>query len=247
MEHDVNEAVKSNRDLLLSRLKEKYPEREYKDDEELFSQIGGDYDQYEQDLEGYKSREKALSEMFISDPRSASFLQSWRSGEDPAIALIRMFGENIREALDDPEKQEELAEANREFVERVAKNQELEEQYQINLSQSMEEIDRIQAELGLSEEEVEEAMTHLMKIVSDGVQGRFTADTLKMVLRAINYDADIQEASHTAEVRGRNAKIEETVRKRQSGDGMPQLGGGSVPALGKSRPKTIFEFAEEAR
>jgi len=64
--------VKSRRDQLGERLKKKYPDREYADDEALFGQINDDYDEYDNQLNGYKERESKLTDMFTRDPRSAN-------------------------------------------------------------------------------------------------------------------------------------------------------------------------------
>jgi len=68
----------SKRDRQLSRLREKYPDKKFEDDEEIYGQIGEDYDNYEKELGGYREREKALSDMFASDPRSAGLVTELR-------------------------------------------------------------------------------------------------------------------------------------------------------------------------
>ena len=52
-----NNGVKSRRDQQLERQRKKYPDKKFEDDEEIYGQIYDDYDQYEQDLSGYKDRE----------------------------------------------------------------------------------------------------------------------------------------------------------------------------------------------
>lgn len=106
------EEVKSKRDATLERLRGKYPEEQFDDDEQLFGRINDDYDQYDKELAGYQEREGKFSDMFTSDPRSARLMMSWKDGDDPAIALIRLYGDDIKDAIDDPEKQEAIAEAN---------------------------------------------------------------------------------------------------------------------------------------
>ena len=123
--------VKSNRERYTDRLKAKYPDKEFADDEALFAQINDEYDGLDKELSGYKEREKALSDLFASNPRSAAFLTDWRKGEDPIIGMIRKFGDDFKAALEDPEKQEALAAANKEYAERIAKEKEFEEQYQL--------------------------------------------------------------------------------------------------------------------
>ena len=91
-----------------------------------------DYDGYDKELSGYKEREKALSDLFASNPQSAAFLTDWRKGEDPIIGMVRKFGDDFKAALEDPEKQEALAAANKEFAERIAQEKEYEGEYQKN-------------------------------------------------------------------------------------------------------------------
>lgn len=67
----VSEQVKSKREQVGERLKAKYPDREYADDEALFGQINDDYDAFDGELNGYRERERSLVDMFNRDPHSA--------------------------------------------------------------------------------------------------------------------------------------------------------------------------------
>ena len=254
-----NQQVKSKRESMAERLKGRYPDMDFTDDEAVFGAISDDYDNYDKDIAGYQEREKAFSDMFTKDPRSASFLQSWRNGEDPVVVLVRSFGSDIKDALDDPERQEEIAAANKEFVERVAQEKEFEEQYQQNLAQSQTTIDEMQQKNNLSDEQVDEALLLLVRNASDIVMGKFTPEALDMAMKAINHDQDVAVAAHEAEVRGKNAKAEEKLRK-PNGDGMPALGGknggggrqkpqrslGALDNFGDNN-KTIWERGNEKR
>lgn len=239
-----NQANKSKRELMNERLRSRYPDREFADDEAMYSQISDDYDDYDKQLSGYKSREEDLVNMFSSDPRSANFLMNWRKGDDPVVSLVRQFGTDIKEALDDPARLDEIAAANKEYLERVSKEKELEEEYQKNLAESLSYLEKFQSENGLSDEEVDRVMEHLIGIVKDGVMGKFTAESIDMAMKAINHDADVATADYDGEVRGRNAKIDERVRKRREGDGVPMLGGGRNPSSQPNR--SIFDEARGA-
>lgn len=240
-----NNQVKSKRDTFMERMKGKYPDREFADDEEIFGQISDDYDGYDKELTGYKEREKAFSDMFTSDPRSAAMMMNWKNGGDPAVELVRQFGTEIKEAIDDPERQEEMAAANKEFVERVAKEKELEETYQKNIAESLAMVGEVQKREGLSDETVDAAMELLMTIVKDGVVGKFTEQSLQMAMKAMSHDEDVANAGHEGEVRGKNAKIKETLRKREKGDGMAQLNGKNGSAQPQRR-RSIFDVARDA-
>ena len=172
-----NTEVKSNRDRYMERLKTKYPDKEFADDEALFGQTNDDYDSYDNELSGYREREKALSDLFASNPRSAAFLTDWRKGEDPIIGMVRKFGDDFKAALEDPEKQEALAAANKEFAERIAQEKEYEGEYQKNLNETLTPLETMQQDEGLSDEDIDSAMDFLVGIVRDGIMGKFTRES----------------------------------------------------------------------
>lgn len=253
-----NTEVTSNRDKYIERLKTKYPDKEFVDDESLFGQINDDYDSYDKELSGYREREKALSDLFASNPRSAAFLTDWRKGEDPIIGMVRKFGDDFKAALEDPEKQEALAAANKEFAERIAKEEQYEGEYQTNINETLTTLEAMQQEDGLSDEDIDNAMEFLLGIVRDGIMGKFTRESVHMALKAIKHDSDVEQADREGEVRGRNTKIKEKLRKQGRTDGTASLGskngGGSVreiPDLGaidqNYGTQTIWERGGERR
>lgn len=230
-----NQAVKSRRDSFSERLKTKYPDRDFADDEALFGQISDDYDDYDSQLSGYKDREQKIADMFTSDPRSAHFVTTWRDGGDPVVEFVRMFGTDIKDRLEDPEWQEQLASANKDFVERVAKEKELEEQYDANLDITKENLRQFQEQHGLSDEQVDEVFGVLAGIVGDGLVGKFSLDSMELAMKAINHDTDVEEAGAEGEVRGKNAKIDERLRSRKKGDGVSALNGKTTGSGGVRR------------
>lgn len=221
----VNKEVKkSNRELMLDRLRNKHPEGQYDDDEAVYSQINGDYDAYDTELSGYKEREKKLSDLFSSDPRSASFLTRWASGQNPVIELVKTYGDDFVDWMQDPEHQEEVAAATKEYAERIAKEDGYEAEWQKNIDESADNLEKLKEEDGLSDEEADEALKFLITIYSEGLLGKFSKESLRMALKAIHHDADVEDASNEGEVRGRNANIKSKLRKMK-GDGVANLGG----------------------
>lgn len=242
-----NNGVKSRRDQHLDRMRKKYPDKKFEDDEEIFGAISDDYDQYDQELDGYKSREKSLSDMFAADPRSAQFLVDMHKGNDPVLGLVRNFGVEIKDVLDDPEMQGKIAEANKDYVERVAKEKGLAEEYERNMDASLETLRQFQAERGMSDEQIDAVVDLLLNIVHDGVMGKFAPETLDMATKALNYEADVQNASEEGEIAGRNARISEQLRTSQKGDGTAPLSGkNNAPAPKQARSKNMFDLANEA-
>lgn len=242
-----NNQVKSRRDQQLERLRKKYPGKKFEDDEEIYGQISDDYDQYEHDLDDYRGREKALGDMFSADPRSAQFLADMHNGQDPVLGLVKNFGIEIKDVLDNPEMQDKIAEANREYVERVARSKQLDEEYEKNMDASLATLRQFQEERGMSDEQIDAVADAMLTVVKDGVMGKFSRETLEMFVNAINHDSDVANASEEGRVAGRNAKIVEGLRKQNKGDGTSPLNGKNGGAPKNKRNMDIFDFANAAK
>lgn len=232
-----NNTVKSKRDIAMERMKAKYPDKSFDDDEAIFGQINDDYDDYDKQLEESRGREEAFSNMFTSNPKSARLMMEWKNGNDPVAALIRIYGkEDILAAIDDPARLDAIEEANKEFAAKVAKNDEYDAQYEKNLPASIAAIEKWASEKGVSDDDIDNAVTALSKVCGDFILGKIAPETIEMMLKAQNYDADVEQAQLEGEVAGRNAKIEEKLRKGKAGDGTAVLDGKNGNG-GAVRPK----------
>lgn len=242
-----NKPVRSRREQQLERLRKKYPDKNFNDDEEIYGQINDDYEQYEHELGEYQGREKSLSDMFAADPRSAQLLTDMHNGIDPVLGLVRNFGMEIKDVLDDPEMQDKIAEANKEYIERVAKSKELDDEYERNMGETLDTLSRFQSEHGMSDDQTDKVVQTLLGIVRDGVMGKFSASTLDMVCKALNYDRDVAAAGEEGEIAGRNTKITEKLRKSKQGDGTAPLGGKNGHGSGGGRKEqSMFDLAYKA-
>ena len=237
---------KSKRDMLRERLSKKYPDKNFDDDEAFAGQVSDDYDDYDKRLADYQKNEQAIGDMFSTDPRATSFLMEWKDGSDPVVALVRTFGKDIVDAADDPARQEEIAKANKEYIERVNKSKELDNEYETNLQESLQTLADAQKQNGWSDEQIDNAFQQLFQIVDDAVMGKFSPETLQLVMNAQNYNQDIATAQQEGEVKGRNAKIEEKLRKAKSGDGTPQLNGKNGKVQRSPTQQSIFALASQA-
>ena len=225
-EMEKGEETKRGREAMVERMSARYPDRDYADDEALFGQINDDYDEYERKISENASREKAFSDMFHSNPKSARLMMEWKDGGDPVASLIRIYGkEEILSAIEDPARLEAIEAANKEFAERVAKNDEYEAQYEKNFPESVAAIERWIEESGTAEESVDAAVTALSKICGDFILGKIAPETIEMLIKAENYDMAVETAQYEGEVAGRNSRIEERYRKAKKGDGTVTLDG----------------------
>ena len=169
------------------------------------------------------------------------------NGNDPYVGLVKNFGIEIQDVLDDPEMQEKIAEANKDYVERVAKSRQLDEEYEKNMDASLETLRQFQEERGMSDEQIDAVVDAVLTVVRDGVMGKFSKETLAMFVNAINHDSDVASASEEGRVAGRNDKIVEGLRKRDKGDGTAPLNGKNGGAPKNKRNMDIFDFANAAK
>lgn len=243
MESADKKKLASKKDKSLQRIRDKYPDSNFDDEEVVWGHINDELDELDGRLAEYQERERALSDMFTSDPRSASFLMAWKNGGDPLVEFVKRFG---IDALQDEERREELAAANKEYLEKVTLSRKLDEEYERNLDASLEYIQSL-TDNGVSEKEIDDAITLLSSVVRDGIVGKFSPASIEMARRALKHDEDVATAAYEGEVRGRNAKIEEKLRKATGGDGTARLNGSSSMPVNRSRTVSIFDIANEAR
>lgn len=241
------ETVKSKREILNERLKAKYPEKEYDDEEALFGQINDDYDEYDQSIKKYQDDEAKLTGIFSKYPHSARFISDMANGVNPWVAMVEQLGiEGITDIFENPEYKEELAKAQAEYQKRLSKGEELEKEYNTNLGASLEMLQKAQEEDGLTDEQIDSAIEFIMQIANDALVGKFTRESVDMALKALNHEGDMEAARAEGEVAGKNAKAMEKLRKPTRGDGVPQLAGSNNGASRRPSAGSIFELAADA-
>lgn len=227
------------------RVKARRPDLDFNDEESLYSALDEDYGTFEDKLSRYEAHEREIADMFASDPRSAEFFLAMKRGDSLPATLIRTYGDEFREALDDPSKAEELAAAQKDFLKRAAREKEYEQQYQANLTQSLAELKRMQADENIDDATMDNAVAVLEDISKSFILGKITPESIHMVINAINHDADVASAGMEGEIRGRNTSIDEKLRKRTAKD-MPADLGGRNGAARRSREASIFDLANQA-
>ena len=218
-----------NRDKFNARMKAKYPDKEFADDEELFGQIDSDYET----ADGHAKTIDALNEMLADDPRSATFIQNWREHKDPLYALVEEYGEELVKGWIEEGKKEEIAKANQRYLDRIANNKKLDDLILQNENESQAIVDQKKAEVG--EETVTKAMDFIKDIYINCLTGKVTPEMLDMAIQSVNHDQDVAQAQAEGEVKGRNEQIGQKVRKAKQGDGVPNINGGSAAQMPKPK------------
>ena len=130
MEESENKEVissPSKKEMFFERMKKNRPDMNADNEDELYGALSDDYDNYDKEIESYKSNNDRLIGAFKKDPRIAELFTRMAKGENPLSYLIEAFGEDeIRGALDDPEMKDKLVEAQNKYLERQATEKKLE-------------------------------------------------------------------------------------------------------------------------
>jgi hypothetical protein len=259
-ENTENQAKKRGLEDLRSRFAERYPDRKYDADDDLYNDVYGELDENDARLKeleeankNYADTEGKLTNMFKANPITADLLISMaEEGKDPIVYLVEMYGkEGIEAIINDSEKAEAIAEANKKYHEKAAKSAQMEEERDKNIAESFAMEDAMLEAGEITEEDLARVHDSLDEKYQNLMAGKWTKEDLLSELRSLNYDADVEEARQVGEVTGRNQKIEEKRRGKAAGDGLPVLGGGgSAPvnrktenkygALGRQR-KSMFD------
>lgn len=240
MEAIENKEVMTSRDRIRDRYAKKYPERDFTTEESasvLDDEIIAELEAYDAELEGYRSNDKRLKDLFNSDPRSGRFMVNWAAeGGNPIQYLLDIFGPELVDALQSEEGRAKILESTNKYLEQKAENEKGEAERLANYEQSINDLVAFADEKGISEEQAVEVFEKVNQIAFDVIDGKYTRDAFEMAYNAMNYSTDVESARREGEVAGRNAKIEEKLAKVEKPLDMPPAVGGQGAAVSE-QPK----------
>lgn len=230
-----NKQVKSKKDLFLERIKANNPDLNTDDEEGLY----GAASDYIGGLDDYKNKrdatDKNISDRFNQDPRFAQFfLGSIQPDANPLSELLKVYGEDLKTYLDDPDNAEELAKGQKEYLDKIAKGKEFEDSYTKNLDESLARLDEYQASKGLTDEQVDEVINSLADDAQNIIMGIFTPDLIDGKLKSMNYDKDVVVAKEEGAIEAANKKIDAHKKATKANENIPPV---LVSKRGSVRPK----------
>ena len=237
------------------RIKSMNPDREFADDNEYLSAA----DEKLTEHEGYRSKNeeanKVIVEALYAEPVLAQVLEDVGQGADLVEALaLYISPEDLMEAAkaSNPEKWGEkkaTREANR------AAHQQFMDEVAANTAASEGVIKAWADKRGLDPDAMTEHINDLSELASDLFKGKVTEKLLDALYEAKTKPADMAAVAEEAEIKGRNANIEELTAKETGikGDGLPaitSMGAQPTPPA-PSKPKheleQIAEYSQKTR
>ena len=197
MEQTENKEVKSKRDSFMERIKGKRPDLNYEDEDAFYGAIDDDY----AEAEAYKSKmeegNKKVTDFMNANPRNAQLFMDIMNGKDLAVCMLENYGDDFREALENPELSEKIAEANKSYQEKILKSREMEEAASANLTTSMDALTEAQNSVGADDEMAGKVFEAYCAMVNDAILNKVSKETWVMFFKALGYDTDIEDAKAT--------------------------------------------------
>ena len=222
-----------NRSAFAERYKKRHHDRDFEDKEDRYQQLNDDFDLLDQ----YEENGRALGQFYDNNRWLAAMTQDLRDNPDlDPITWMADNGVDIEEALKDEDYRKKIADHIQEFQQKQTEGEAAQKEMEENLNASADNL----KSLGLSDDENMKLWKYLFEEVIDPAQkGDVSADTWKMVQKAMNYDSDVETARQEGGMRARNEKIRNQVKRNEQSDNLPpSLGqGGGQATKTKPQPK----------
>lgn len=255
-----------NKTAARARLAERYPDLDLDDEEGLYGAWNDEAAAADADasaLADYRAADKTIGTAIGDDPRLAGLFQelikdsgdkendSSEKARKTLMYLIDAYGDEFVELINDPgndEFRKRLADKHAADVAAAAEREKLEREAEGNIDASLDNLDTVCAELGISDDDKDEIFKSFIQLCQDLIVDKVSADVWRMLANGYTHDADVEQASNEGEVRGRNERISEKLAAERPSPLAMTGGGGSKSAVPASRePVRLGGALDEAR
>lgn len=190
---------------------------------------------------------KKFNDAASKNPAMMDMINDVNDGKSFLSSLVSRYGiDNIKAALDDPEKLEELSAKNDEFVQGKMAEDEDNAAREKNIEETFNVLSQFADEKGLTDEQAQDIINGITEIVGDAIQGKYPRELFEMAWKAKHYDNDVADAAEQGEIKGRNTAIE---AKLERSEGQPDLppdlgnGGGAMAQEEGKKRKGVLPFS----
>lgn len=207
-------AAPSKRDLFRERMGKRYPDLNMDDEDAYYDQMGKAFDEYE----GYENNSHKLVERMKASPafRDMIIAAGQQDDFDPIIYLTEQRGLDLGALSDDPEYANKLAEAHSKYLEKEAKNKEIDDAMAKNMPTSIDAIKAKASELGLSDEQTQEIVGKMYQSMDDMVHGILDPEYFALLAKGTTHDEDVNKAHDEGLATGLNKKVDDKLRTLES-------------------------------
>ena len=197
----VNEVpARPNRDRYAAMFAEDNPDVDFEDKESRYGRMAEEREKYR----NYRDSGKKLSGILDKHRWVGAMLMD--DEENPLVWMAKN-GIDIKAALDDPEVMQKVTDAFDEWTKAQAAGEAAEAAKDEAIAKSVEELDALQKEVGLSDEQKIRMFEYFWdEVWLPAFSGEVTKDTWTAIMHAMNYDQDMTNAREEAAMQARNEK-----------------------------------------
>ncbi len=202
----------SARDRFRRDYAERYPDEDLSDDEAYVNHLSGRLKERDGYEESFNNLTNAIgnSSEFVDMVEAA---KADKTGEfDPVLWLVSNGRLDLEALQNDPEYAKKLAEAQKTSLEKKAKLKEIEQQSADNFQPSVDAINSVTEELGLSEEERNQVIASMYQVMDDLLVNKIDADNFRMFAQGLRHEGDVSEARENGYAEGLAQKVSNKVR-----------------------------------
>lgn len=193
--------------------------------------------------EDYKQRNieanKAILEVFDSEPLTAEIMKDILSGLDLKQAMVKNFDKDeILTAYEYVEKSTDknVKEALKERIKTKKENEAFIKEIEENRVVSAAEQKAFLEETKMPEKEAKELFSKIDTYLHDAFMGKISKDFYVMMQKALEYESAVKTARDQGEIKARNEKIE--IKKEQKkDDGLPKIANKKEIVEEKQKPR----------
>lgn len=236
------EKVKSKKDTFRERFSKRYPETDMEDEESYYGSANDLLDQYE----GYEQNSSKMRDRISKSPLFAEMIVAAGKQDDfdPIVWMVQNKGLDLKAVTEDTEYAKKLADAHNTYLEKMAKQDEIEKQMAENMPVSIEAIRAKAKEMNLTDEQAEEVIGKLYTVMDDLIVGKVDPALFEMMAKGMNYDTAVSEAKEEGVAAGLNTKVNDTLRDL-SGKRERNAGRQATAPEAKPARKPYIPFQEE--
>ena len=199
-------APRPNRDRYASMWAEDNPDVDFEDKEARYERMGRD----REELRSLRSSGKKLSGILDKHRWVGAMLTD--DEENPLVWMAKN-GIDIRAALDDPEVMQQVTDAFNGWTQKQADGDAADAAKDAAIEKSVEALDAVQQEFGLSDEQKNRLFEHFWdEVFLPAFAGEVSKDTWVALMHAMNYDQDMANAREEAAIQARNEKFSNKVK-----------------------------------
>lgn len=235
--------ARPNRDRYASMWAEDNPDVDFEDKEARYERMSRD----REDLRNLRSSGQKLSGILNKHRWLGAMLMD--DEENPLVWMAKN-GIDIKSALDDPEVMQKVTDAFGQWTQKQAEGEAAEAAKDEAIARSVEELDALQAETGISDEQKNRMFEYFWdEVWLPAFSGEVSKDVWTAIMHAMNYDQDIANAREEAAIQARNEKFKNKVKTFDEGKVPPSFSQGrgqaAAPKPKKKSMSMDFEDMKE--